>query len=84
MPLFVCDDCGCVDNTAGARYWTRDYKDMWAEDNFGKALCTACAPTKFVSGEPTNYNGKWTSGFKREKLSKEGLEKGWYINREPK
>lgn len=43
MPLFVCDKCGCVDNTALGRYWSKDM-DIWGEDNRGLALCTECAP----------------------------------------
>jgi len=35
MSLFVCDACGCVDNTALTRYWLR---------GDGRALCSACDP----------------------------------------
>jgi hypothetical protein len=35
MPIFACDKCGVVDNTALTNYWTR--KD-------GPALCSECDP----------------------------------------
>lgn len=36
MPLFVCDECECVDNTALTQYWST------AED--APALCSECDP----------------------------------------
>ena len=37
MPLFICDACGSVDNTATTQYWTCKME--------GKALlCSACDP----------------------------------------
>lgn len=35
MPLFKCEKCGCVENTALCRYWRRKN---------GPALCSACDP----------------------------------------
>lgn len=67
MALFVCDKCGCVDNTAYGRYWTKDFPDMWAKDNEGLALCSECAPLTFKDGESTDYTGKWHNKFPKEK-----------------
>ena len=50
MPLFVCEKCGGIDNTAYGRYWTKDLPDLWKEDNRGMALCCECAPTHFKNG----------------------------------
>jgi hypothetical protein len=53
MSLFVCDDCGCVENTALAGpggYWGRTRLD-------GKARCSACNPKV----------GKWHGHFPCEK-----------------
>lgn len=36
MSLFVCDGCGCVENTALGKYWTRKI------DGDGRALCSEC------------------------------------------
>ena len=37
MPLFVCDACGSVDNTAVTHYWRSRMKET-------SALCSACDP----------------------------------------
>ena len=36
MSLFVCDSCGCIENTALSRYW---YKETEEPD-----LCSECDP----------------------------------------
>ena len=36
MPLFVCDDCGCVDNTATSDFYRQ------AQEGSPKRLCTFC------------------------------------------
>lgn len=49
MPIFRCEQCGCVENTAASGYWSRkDEKDT-------RALCTQCDPTI----------RKWHGMFKR-------------------
>jgi hypothetical protein len=35
MSLFVCEECGCIENTATSRFWFRGE---------GKALCSGCDP----------------------------------------
>lgn len=35
MSLFVCEDCGCIENTALSNFWRRGK---------GKALCSECDP----------------------------------------
>ena len=72
MSLFVCDKCGCVDNTALGRYWSKDDPLLWGEDNLGLALCTECAPTTFADGSPVNPRimadyGKWHNKFPKKK-----------------
>lgn len=65
MPLFKCDTCGCVENTALGHYWTRDWEDMWGGTPYlGKALCSACGPTEFKDGTKTGY-GKWHGRFEK-------------------
>ena len=36
MPAFVCEKCGCIENTAISMYWVRD--------KGSPALCSACDP----------------------------------------
>lgn len=62
MPLFMCEQCGCVENTATGRYWTKDESEFWRPEDTGKALCSECAPRAFVDGTPTEF-GKWHGMF---------------------
>ena len=72
MPLFVCDKCGCVENTALGRYWSKD-EDYWDDGNRGQALCSECAPTTYKDGRPVNNMGgmrqfgKWHGQFPKQK-----------------
>jgi len=36
MPVFVCDECGCLENTACSQYWSRE--------KGSPALCSLCDP----------------------------------------
>lgn len=69
MSLFQCQHCGCCENTALACQGCVGYAESffdWSgfEDRKGKKLCSACAPTKYADGEPTEY-GKWHGQFDR-------------------
>ena len=37
MPVFVCDQCGCLENTACSHFWSREEGTP--------ALCSQCDPT---------------------------------------
>jgi hypothetical protein len=63
MPLFACEQCGCVENTALSPFWIKDDED-WPEDVRGKALCSECAPTHYLDGSETGY-GKWHGEFEK-------------------
>jgi hypothetical protein len=69
VSLFQCERCGCCENTALACQGCDGYAVTffdWTgiEDRKGKKLCSACAPTKYGDGEPTEY-GKWHGEFPR-------------------
>lgn len=51
MPLFICTECGCVDNTATSGYWWRN-----RESNGAYTPCSECDP-EF---------GKWHGLFPKE------------------
>lgn len=70
MPLFICDKCECIENTALGRYWARDMKDCWKDGEAGKALCSECAPKEFRDGTPTRW-GKWHGRFEKRKAGDE-------------
>ena len=64
MPLYRCDNCGCVENTAFGNYWSKDNAKVWPAEYLGKALCSECGPPAYVDGTKTQY-GKWHGRFKK-------------------
>lgn len=77
MSLFQCAKCGCRENTAlscQGFLWTGDFFDWTGLEEWkGQKLCSACGPTKYAKGEPSEY-GKWHDEFPRR-----FLPKGQYI-----
>lgn len=71
MSLFVCDNCGCIDNTACGGTFTTRNMDIWNEEDRGKALCVECSPTKFVDGSRNPDAGKWHNKFDKIKYTEE-------------
>ena len=69
MPLFCCENCKCVENTALSNYASRN-RDIWPVEYVGKKLCSECGPSHYKSGEPTNL-GVWHGKF--EKRSAVGM-----------
>jgi hypothetical protein len=72
MSLFQCQLCGCCENTALSFQGCSGYAERffdWTgfEDRKGKKLCSACAPTKYVDGNPTVF-GVWHGEFPRRYL----------------
>lgn len=68
MPIFVCEKCGNIDNSATGHYWGKErFKFKDAPDCDGKALCCECVPEFFDDGSKTGYNGKWHNKFPKEK-----------------
>ncbi len=54
MPLFKCDQCGCVENTACSGFWHREW-DQRDGTGDGRALCSECDP----------QIGKWHARFEK-------------------
>lgn len=48
--MFVCDQCGCVENTALGHYWGRNVEALGGD---GRALCSECS------------DGKWHGRFEK-------------------
>lgn len=72
MSLYQCDYCGCCENTAlGMQPGTPPRWFDWAgiENRRGMELCSACMPTRFADGSPTEC-GKWHGEFDRVFLPK--------------
>lgn len=63
MPIFVCDQCSCMDNTALGHYWSRMSEHTFKDKSLiGKALCSECAPAQWADGSKTGM-GKWHNHF---------------------
>lgn len=73
MSLFQCQNCGCMENTALAFQGFKSFPEWFRwdgiEDRKGLRLCSACGPSRYDDGKPTEY-GKWHEAFKRRYLPK--------------
>lgn len=61
MPLFVCDNCGCIENTATSNFWTRR--------SGSQKLCLKCDKSK----DGMFPGGKHHGLFKRIKATAEQI-----------
>lgn len=72
MPVFKCENCGTIDNTALGHYWSKNRPEWfdWTniEDRKGKALCCTCAPTKFSDGTKNKDAGMWHNKFEKQHI----------------
>jgi hypothetical protein len=63
--------CGCVENTAlsaqGFKVMKHLFDWSYAPDRKGLLICSACGPTHYRDGSPTNF-GKWHGEFNRDYL----------------
>lgn len=61
MPIFACEKCQCLENTALSTYASRNM-DIWPDEYRGKMLCSECSSPVFKSGKPSGY-GVWHGKF---------------------
>ena len=61
MPIFKCETCGAVDNTACTNYWRRDKPYLGGKEGT-PAQCSECDPKI----------GKWHGLFPKQNATKEG------------
>lgn len=85
MPVFICEKCGVIENTACCDYWSltssRISDFLWHKDliNYkGKALCSECAKIGVFNAPDGNTKlcvvpGKWHNEFSKEYPSKEKI-----------
>lgn len=70
MPLFICDKCNVIENTALGFYWSRN-RESWTDASLNRlALCSECTPKIFADGSKTGL-GKWHGKFPKEIATKE-------------
>jgi len=65
MPLFVCDKCKAIENTACGCFWT-----CGRYGNSKDALCSECMPF-----DGYNKGGKWHNKFKKVTATAEEIKK---------
>lgn len=71
MPLFVCECCGTIENTALGFYWCKKIYKFQDESKNGKALCSACIPEFFSDGSRARSHdivGKWHGKFEQQNI----------------
>lgn len=75
MPAFICEKCGCIDNTAcGGTYWgvataknSHRNDQPFKEDFYNKhPVCVACKPREYSDGSKDVNAGKWHNSFERK------------------
>lgn len=72
MPVFRCNKCGCVENTATGWYWSRNMSST--PERWKEALCSEHGP-KFIDGDFSDEEeGEWHGKF--DKMS----ATGWYVD----
>ena len=68
MSLFQCQNCGCCENTAlsaqGFKMMKHLFDWSFAPEREGLRVCSACGPTNYRDGKPTEF-GKWHGVFSR-------------------
>ena len=77
MPLFRCEKCGCIENTALGHFWSRSIQDFKGTE-FEKALCSECTPSFYPDGSKTKNGGKWHGHFPKEQATE--IDKGKLAN----
>lgn len=80
MPLFVCEICECVDNTALGHYWGKDNDYFGKPELRGKALCSECTPDTYKDGTKNKDGGRWHGKFPKQKVTKEDLAGGGFLD----
>ncbi len=70
MPLFRCEKCGCIENTALGHYW--------GDTEFSKALCSECEPPFYPDGSVNKSGSKWHNKFPKEQATEK--DKGSLLN----
>lgn len=77
MPLFICERCRAIDNSAlGGTFWSAfSSMDLFPPPYAGEVLCVECAPTTFKDGSPNKDAGRWHGYFQKRIASEEDAAK---------
>lgn len=72
MSTYICEKCGCIDNTAcGGNYWAVKGKMDYYKDEYANkhVLCVECTPREYYDGSINEETGKWHNQFKKRHWS---------------
>lgn len=67
MPMFICDKCHAIDNTATGWFHSRFKNQELLGPQYpnGEAYCSECTPTHYSGGSPIKYCGRWYNRFEK-------------------
>lgn len=77
MSTYICEKCGCIDNTAcGGNYWSMKGKQNYFKDEYANthALCVECTPTEYEDGSKNRSAGQWHNHFTKKHWSEYGTK----------
>lgn len=76
MSTFICEKCGCIDNTTcGGNYYLVEFMkvstDKFFKDNYYNThhVCVECIPSEYEDGSKNSKAGKWHDRFPKEHWS---------------
>ena len=79
MPLFICEECGTIENTALGHYWSKDHVKFKDSSKNNKALCSSCIPAEYDDSSETG-RGKWHGKFPKETFDPKKHNPDHYLN----
>ncbi len=82
MPLFICDECGVIENTALGFCSGRKFRP-WKKGSGknGKALCSDCVPDTYANGNPNPRGSEWHGTFERVIATEDILKTSYSLKR---
>ena len=78
MPLFICDECDCIENTACGHYWCKGMQFI-DEKIRDKALCSECCPASLMKNR--NF-GKWHGLFDKQIMDEDKVKEKLKIDKD--
>lgn len=79
MGLYVCENCGVIENTALGHHWSRKYLEFEDSSKNGMSLCSECIPLKYNDGSKAG-TGEWHGKFPKEEFNPSIHESEDYLN----
>ena len=84
MPLFVCNECDHIENTAYGVYFGREFIKFFNTSKNNKALCRNCTPTQYEDGSLVRKKAHYifeTFIATEQKIQEMGLDQFIYLGK---